>query len=93
MKCSTLLKHILTASALSSASMAVAAPVCTSLPQARWLTWDQMKARISRMGYRDIKVFQISGSCYEIYAHSRDGKRAEVYFGPVTGSVVQNNVD
>jgi hypothetical protein len=45
------------------------------------------------MGYRDIKVFQVSGSCYEIYAHTKDGKRAEVYFNPVTGAVVQNNVD
>ncbi|MEO8375748.1 MAG: PepSY domain-containing protein [Sphingomonas bacterium] len=93
MKRSTLLKLVLTASALSATSMAVAAPVCTPLPQTRWLTPDQMKARIARMGYRDIKVFQVSGSCYEIYAHTRDGKRAEVYFNPVTGAVVQNNVD
>ena len=52
-----------------------------------------MKAKIAKMGYRDIKVFQVSGSCYEIYAHTKDGKRAEVYFNPVTGAVVQNNVD
>ncbi|MEP7004753.1 MAG: PepSY domain-containing protein [Sphingomonas bacterium] len=93
MKRSTLLKLVLTASALSATSMAVAVPVCTALPQTKWLTPDQMKARIARMGYRDIKVFQVSGSCYEIYAHTRDGKRAEVYFNPVTGAVVQNNVD
>lgn len=93
MKRSTLLKLVLTASALSVASTAMAAPVCTSQPQARWLTPEQMKARIARMGYRDIKVFQVSGSCYEIYAHTKDGKRAEVYFNPVTGAVVQNNVD
>lgn len=93
MKGSTLLKLVLTASALSAASVAVAAPVCTTVPRAKWLTPDQMKARIARMGYRDIKVFQVSGSCYEIYAHTKDGKRAEVYFNPVTGAVVQNNID
>ncbi|MBB3858816.1 hypothetical protein GGQ88_000056 [Novosphingobium hassiacum] len=90
---STLLKLVLTASALSVSTMAVAAPVCTKVPQAKWLTPAQMKARIAKMGYRTIKVFQVSGSCYEIYALTKDGKRAEVYFNPATGAVVQNNVD
>jgi hypothetical protein len=93
MKLSNLLKLSLAASAMSVASMAVAAPACTKLPPAKWLTQPQMKAKIAKMGYRDIKVFQVSGSCYEIYAHTKDGKRAEVYFNPVTGAVVQNNVD
>jgi hypothetical protein len=93
MKPSNLIKLFLTASALSVTSMAVAAPVCTKLPPAKWLTPAQMKAKVAKMGYRDIKVFQVSGSCYEIYAHTKDGKRAEVYFNPVTGAVVQNNVD
>ena len=90
---STLLKIVLTASALSVTSMALAAPVCTTVPQAKWLTPVQMKAKIAKMGYRDIKVFQVSDSCYEIYAHTKDGKRAEVYFNPATGAVFQNNVD
>ena len=93
MNCARLATLILTACALSFASNAVAAPACTKLPQAKWLTPVQMKAKIAKMGYRDIKVFQVSGSCYEIYAHTKDGKRAEVYFNPVTGAAVQNNVD
>ena len=39
------------------------------------------------------ELFAVSGTCYEIYAITKDGKRAEVYFNPVTGAVVQNNVD
>lgn len=93
MKRSTPFKVLFATAALSIASMAVAGPVCTKLPQAKWLTPVQMKAKIAKMGYRDVKVFQVSGSCYEIYAHTRDGKRAEVYFNPVTGAVVQNNID
>jgi hypothetical protein len=93
MRRSTCLKILLTAAALSAASMAAAAPVCTNQPQGKWLTQAQMKAKIARMGYRDIKVFQVSGSCYEIYAHTKDGKRAEVYFNPVSGAIVQNNID
>lgn len=79
--------------ALSIAPMAMAAPVCTKAPQGKWLTPAQMKTKVAKMGYRDVKVFQVSGSCYEIYAHTKDGKRAEVYFNPVNGAVVQNNVD
>jgi len=93
MKRSTLFKIALAAAAASAASIASAAPVCTKLPAAKWLSQAQMKAKIDTMGYRDIKVFQVSGSCYEIYAHTKDGKRAEVYFNPVTGAVVQNNID
>jgi len=93
MKRPTLLKLILAATALSASTIAVAGPVCTKEPQARWMTQAQMKAKIAKMGYRSIKVFAVSGSCYEIYAITKDGKRAEVYFNPVTGAVVQNNVD
>jgi len=89
----TMIKLGLTAATMSLATIASAAPVCTKLPPAKWLTQAQMKAKIAKMGYRDIKVFQVSGSCYEVYAHTKDGKRAEVYFNPVTGAVVQNNVD
>ncbi|GAA0298311.1 PepSY domain-containing protein [Sphingomonas oligophenolica] len=93
MKHSAPFKILFATAALSIASLAAAGPVCTRLPQAKWLTPAQMKAKIATMGYRDIKVFQVSGSCYEIYAHTKDGKRAEVYFNPVTGAVVQNNID
>jgi hypothetical protein len=90
---STLFKLALATSALSFATVASAAPVCTKLPASKWLTPAQMKAKVAKLGYRDVKVFQVSGSCYEIYAHTKDGKRAEVYFNSVTGAVVQNSVD
>lgn len=88
-----LLKMIAATAALSIAPAAMAAPACTRIPQAKWITPAKMKARIAKMGYRSIKVFQVSGSCYEIYAVTKDGRRAEVYFNPVTGAIVQNNVD
>ena len=44
------------------------------------------------MGYQKVKLFQVSGSCYEVYARTRDGRRAEVYFNPVTGAIVQNDI-
>ena len=93
MKNPFLAKAILAAVALSLASAASAAPVCTKAPQSKWIPQAAMKARIARMGYSKVKVFQVAGSCYEIYAQTKDGRRAEVYFNPVNGKVVQNNVD
>jgi hypothetical protein len=87
------LKFAAAAAVLSLAPAAMAAPVCTKAPQAEWMKPAQMKAKVAKMGYRDVKVFQVSGSCYEIYAHTKDGKRAEVYFNPVTGAIAKNNID
>lgn len=91
-----MMRHAMTAAALAAgllaAGQAAASPACTKEPQSKWLTEAQMKAKIAQMGYV-VKVFQVSGSCYEIYAKTKDGKKAEVYFNPVTGQIVRNNVD
>lgn len=93
MRNSTFLKVIGTAAMLGVASLAAAGPVCTKEAPSKWLSETDMKAKIAKMDYKDIKTFKVSGSCYEIYAHTKDGKRAEVYFNPVTGAVVQSNID
>jgi hypothetical protein len=89
----SLFKFAIVAAAISFAPVAFASPECTTKPQSEWLTQEQMKAIIAKMDFKDVKVFQISGSCYEIYAHTKDGHRAEIYFNPVTGEVVEKNVD
>lgn len=45
------------------------------------------------VGYQSINAFQVSGSRYDIYTHMKDGCRAEVYFNPVTGAIVQNEIE
>jgi len=72
---------------------AYASPPCTKEPKTVWLSETKMKEKIATMGYREIKVFKTSGSCYEIYAIDAKGHKAEVYFNPVDGSVVQSNDD
>ncbi len=83
--------------ALSAISLfpiaAYASPSCTKEPKAAWLSETKMKEKVATMGYREIKVFKTSGSCYEIYAIDAKGHKAEVYFNPVDGSVVQSNED
>ena len=92
------MRKILLSAALGIASLIIvgaaqAAPACTAEPKTKWLTQTQMRLRVEKLGYTKIKVLQVSGSCYEIYAQNKAGKKAEVYFNPVTGAVVQNNED
>ncbi|MDI4655156.1 MULTISPECIES: PepSY domain-containing protein [Xanthobacter] len=75
-------------------SAALASPTCTREPQEKWLSEEVMKQKIAEMGFKNIKVFKKTTSgCYEIYGYNKDGKKAEVYFNPVTSEIVENNVD
>ena len=76
-----------------SVAPASAGPACTTEAKDKWLTEDAMKAKVTEMGYQKIKTFKVSGSCYEIYGYTKDNKKAEVYFNPVTGAVVKSEID
>lgn len=69
-------------------ALALASPNCTKEPKSKWMSEDAMKAKIDTLGYK-VKTFEITGNCYEIYGKDKDGKRAEVYFNPVSGDIVQ----
>ncbi|MBU6444406.1 MAG: PepSY domain-containing protein [Alphaproteobacteria bacterium] len=76
-----------------SAGSALASPKCTTEPESKWLGEDAMKAKIAGMGYTKIRTFQkTKGGCYEIYGFTADGQKAEVYFNPVSGAVVEKNI-
>ncbi|WP_209891255.1 PepSY domain-containing protein [Rhizobium leguminosarum] len=68
--------------------LALASPSCTKEPKSKWMSEDAMKAKIDTLGYK-VKTFEITGNCYEIYGKDKDGKRAEVYFNPASGDIVQ----
>lgn len=72
---------------------AFAGPACTTEAKDKWMTEDAMKAKVTEMGYQKIKTFKVSGSCYEIYGYTKDNRKAEVYFNPVTGAVVKSEID
>jgi hypothetical protein len=77
---------------LATASVALAGPKCTTEPKEKWMTEEAMKAKIAEMGFK-VKTFKISGPCYEIYGWNKDGKKAEVYFNPVDGSITKAEID
>lgn len=76
----------LAATLLSAA--AVAAPECTQAPRDQWMPEATLKQRLLDQGYT-IKVFKISGNCYEIYGKDKDGKNVEIYFDPTDGRIVK----
>ncbi|MFN0314063.1 MAG: PepSY domain-containing protein [Burkholderiales bacterium] len=73
----------------SLASMtALAAPECTKEPKEKWMAAKDLKAKLEAQGYK-IKRFEVLSSCYEIYGRNKDGKKVEIYFNPVDGSIVK----
>jgi hypothetical protein len=80
-----------TAALICLSGSAFAGPTCTSESKDKWMSESAMKAKIVELGYK-FKVFKITtGNCYEIYGQDKSGKRIEVYFHPVTGSVVEEH--
>ena len=60
---------------------------CTNQPQSKWMKTADVKAKISAQGYSVGKV-KTGGSCYEVYAKDKNGKRVELFVNPVDASVV-----
>lgn len=75
-------------------SAAFASPTCTKEPESKWLSEAEMKQKIQDLGYKDIKVFKkTANGCYEIYGYTADNRKAEVYFHPISGAIVENNME
>ncbi len=89
----TLLAIIATTALTGISGAAWAAPKCTAEPKTSWMSEAAMKDHVSKLGYKNIRTFKTSGICYEIYGMTKDGKKADVYFNPVNGDVVQANID
>lgn len=83
------MKHILVILALLGAGLsAQAKKECTSEPKSKWMSEDDFKKKVEADGYK-ISKFKQPGSCYEIYGTDKDGKKVEIYFNPVDGSIVK----
>ena len=74
------------------AGVAQAKKSCTDQPKEKWLKEDDFKKRLEKEGYK-IRKFKQPGTCYEIYGTDKDGKKVEIYFNPVDGSVVKSEVE
>jgi hypothetical protein len=78
---------------LAAAGNATAAPDCTDAPRSEWMSQAAMRKLVDKMDYKEVRSLQVEDSCYEVYAFTKDGRRAEAYFNPVTGKKVEEELD
>ena len=67
-------------------NIAYAKKTCTDQPKAKWMSVESFKTKVESEGYK-ISKFKQPGSCYEIYGTNKAGKKVEIYFNPVDGSI------
>jgi len=86
------MRAIILATALFSTA-AFAGPQCTTEDKSSWLDQTKFQEDLKEKGY-EIKVFKITdGNCYEIYGWNKEKQKVEIYFDPVTGKVVKEEVE
>jgi len=76
-------------SGFSSALPAWAGAKCAVHPKNEWISEEDFKKRLVEQGY-SIKVFKISGDCYELYGKDKSGQKVEIYFDTKTGDIVKS---
>lgn len=73
--------------------LAFAKTECTTLDQAQWQDQAVFQDKLKTLGY-EVKKFKVTeGNCYEIYGFDKDKRKVEIYFNPVDGKVVKEEVD
>jgi len=86
------MKSLLFVSALLISGQLFARTECTTEPKSKWMNAETFKKSLEAT-YK-IKVFkETKGNCYEIYGWNKAGKKVEIYFHPVTGAVVKENIE
>lgn len=71
---------------------AFGATECTKEPKDKWQDQKAFEEKLKKE-YK-IKVFKVTkGNCYEIYGWNKEGKKVEIYFNPVTGEKVKEEIN
>jgi hypothetical protein len=83
-------KALLITLALGLGITAHAKKNCTDEPKDKWMSESDFKKKVEAEGYT-IKKFKQPGTCYEIYGTNKEGKKVEIYFNPVDGSIVKGH--
>lgn len=65
---------------------------CTQEPREKWIDQENFKTSLIEKGYK-INVLKVTeGNCYEIYGWDQEERKVEIYFNPVDGSVVKEEI-
>ncbi len=63
---------------------------CTHESKEKWMSEADFKKKMEADGYK-ISKFKQPGTCYEIYGPNKEGKKVEIYFNPVDGTIVKED--
>ena len=78
---------------LSACSAEESHTQCTSAPQSEWMDQAEFQQGLEEQGYK-INEFKVTeGQCYEIYGFNADDQKVEIYFNPVDGSIVKQEME
>ena len=66
---------------------------CTDAAKSTWLSVDAIQAKAEAAGYSQSKKVKVEGTCYEVYAFDKTGKKVEVLFNPATGEQSKTESD
>ncbi|MGF6595227.1 PepSY domain-containing protein [Pseudomonas sp. 2835] len=87
------MRHLLLVSLLVISPAVLAKTECSTAEKNQWQDQNNFQEELKKQGY-EIKKFKVTGgNCYEIYGKNKDGKKVEIYFDPVTGKKVKEEID
>lgn len=79
--------------ALLTTTVSYAGPKCTKEDKSKWQDQTVFQKKLTDDGYK-IKKFKVTdGDCYEIYGWNKKGQRVEIYFNPITGEKVKEEIN
>ena len=78
---------------LLATTVSYAGPKCTKETKDKWQDQTAFQKKLTDEGYK-IKKFKVTnGNCYEIYGWNKTGQKVEIYFNPITGEKVKEEID
>lgn len=66
---------------------------CTDAPKDQWQDETEFQANLKEQGYKINRFKVTDGNCYEIYGFNSDDQKVEIYFNPVDGSTVKEEIE
>lgn len=60
---------------------------CTTEPKEKWLSIESIEKVVKDHGF-DVAKSKLKGTCVEVYARDKNGKRIELFIDPSTGNPV-----
>lgn len=87
------MRNLLLVSLLVVSPAVLAKTECSTADKVQWQDQNNFQEQLKKDGY-EIKKFKVTdGNCYEIYGKNKEGKKVEIYFDPVTGKKVKEEID